>query len=182
MNPILWELGDGIVVRALTPDDDVELFELIDRNRDRLRPWMAWEPMTKGPADTRAFIERAIASEHDHDANGIYLDGRLAGSVGLRVDALDEKGEVGYWLDRDAEGRGIVTRACERALAFAFEELGLHRVELLAATGNARSRAVAERLGMIQEGTGREAGRIDGGFVDLVTYAILDREWRGRRA
>ena len=53
MNPILWELGDGIVVRTLTPDDDVELFALVDRNRDRLRPWMAWEPMTKGPADTR---------------------------------------------------------------------------------------------------------------------------------
>jgi ribosomal-protein-serine acetyltransferase len=168
------------VVRSLTPDDDVELFALIERNRDRLRPWMSWEPMTKGPADTRAFIERATAAEHDFDANGIYLEGRMAGSVGMRVDALDEKGEVGYWLDRDAEGRGVVTRACDRMLAFAFEELGLHRVELHAATGNVRSRAVAERLGMVEEGTGRENGRIDGGFVDLVMYGILEQEWRGR--
>ena len=53
VNPILWELGDGIVVRTLTPDDDVELFALVDRNRDRLRPWMPWEPTTKGPGDTR---------------------------------------------------------------------------------------------------------------------------------
>ena len=49
VNPILWELGDGIVVRTLTPDDDVELFALVDRNRDRLRPWMPWEPATKTP-------------------------------------------------------------------------------------------------------------------------------------
>lgn len=182
MNPILWELGDGIVVRTLTPDDDVELFALVDRNRDRLRPWMPWEPATKGPSDTRDFIERSIASEHDLDANGIFIVGRLAGSIGLRVDAMDEKGEVGYWLDGDAEGRGIVTRACERFLTLAFEELGLHRVELHAATGNERSRAVAVRLGMVEEGTGRENGRIDGGFVDLVMFGILDREWRARRA
>jgi ribosomal-protein-serine acetyltransferase len=100
----------------------------------------------------------------------------------MRVDMMDQKAEVGYWIDRDAEGRGIVTRACERFLAFAFEDLGLHRVELLAATGNERSRAVAERLGMVLEGTGRENGRIAGGFVDLVTYGILDREWRARQA
>ena len=181
MNPILWELGDGIVVRTLTPDDDVELFALVDRNRDRLRPWMAWEPMTKGPADTREFIERALASEHDREGNGIFLDGRMIGSAGLQVDTMDAKAEVGYWIDGDAEGRGIVTRTCERFLELAFDELGLHRVELHAATGNARSRAVAERLGMVEEGAGRENGRIDGGFVDLVMFGILDREWRARR-
>ena len=53
MNPIEWDLGDGIVVRTLTPDDDREMFELIEANRDRLRPWMPWEPETEGPADTR---------------------------------------------------------------------------------------------------------------------------------
>jgi ribosomal-protein-serine acetyltransferase len=180
VNPILWELGDGLVVRTLTPDDDVELFALVDRNRERLRPWMPWEPTTKAPADTREFIERALASEDDREANGIYLEGRLVGTAGMRVDTMDAKAEVGYWIDGDAQGQGLVTRTCERFLAFAFEELGLHRVELLAATGNARSRAVAERLGMTQEGTGRENGRVAGGFVDLVTYGILDREWRDR--
>lgn len=181
MNPILWELGDGLVVRTLTPDDDVELYALIDRNRDRLRPWMPWEPTTKGPADTRSFIEGALASEHDLEGNGIFLDGRMVGGAGMRVDTMDAKAEVGYWIDGEAEGRGIVTRTCERFLVFAFEELGLHRVELLAATGNVRSRAVAGRLGMTQEGTGRENGRVAGGFVDLVTYGILEHEWRARR-
>ncbi len=180
MNPILWDLDDGVVIRTLTPEDDVALFELVERNRDRLHPWMPWEPATKGPSDTRSFIERSLASEHDLDANGIWLDRRLVGTIGMRVDAMDEKGEIGYWIDGDAEGKGIVTRACERLCTFAFEELGLHRVELCAATGNARSRAVAERLGMIQEGTARGAGRVPDGFVDLVSYAVLADEWRGR--
>lgn len=181
MKPIDWDLGDGVVIRTLAPDDADALFELVDANRARLHRWMPWVPTTVSPADTGAFIERSRASEHDLEGNGIWLDGRLVGSIGLRVDPLDQKGEIGYWIDGDAEGRGIVTRACERFCAFAFEELGLHRIELYAATENTRSRAVAGRLGMTPEGVAREAGRVPEGFVDLVGHAILADEWRARQ-
>jgi ribosomal-protein-serine acetyltransferase len=177
VNPLNWDLGDGAVVRTLTPDDDVELFALVERNRDRLRPWMPWEPTTKGPADVRAFIERALASDTDSEANGIWVDGRLCGTIGITVDPLNENAEIGYWIDRDAEGRGLVTRTCRRCLAFLFDELGLHRVALEAGVENARSRAVAVRLGMTEEGIEREAGRVADAYVDVVRYGILAREW-----
>ena len=178
MNPIHWDLGGGLVVRTLTPDDDGRMFELVEANRDRLRPWMPWEPRTQGPADTRVFIERSLASETDLEANGLWLDGELVGTIGFRIDPPDEKGELGYWIDRGAEGRGIVTRACRRFLAFGFDELGLHRIELHAAVQNRRSRAVAERLGMVQEGITRESERVAVGFNDSVVYGLLVGEWR----
>lgn len=180
MNPIEWDIGDGVVIRTLTRGDAASLFELVELNRERLHPWMPWEPTTLSPTDTAAFIERALSSEHDHDGNGIWLDDRLVGTIGLRVDLMDQKAEIGYWIDGAAEGRGVVTRACERFCTFAFDELHLHRVELYAATENIRSRAVAERLGMIQEGIGRENGRVPDGFVDLVVYAVLADEWAER--
>jgi ribosomal-protein-serine acetyltransferase len=180
VNPIDWDLGDGVTIRTLTPDDDQELFELVEANRHRLHRWMPWEPRTNVPADVRAFIEHSLASEHDREANGIWIDGRLAGSIGLSVDRSDENAEIGYWIDQDAEGRGIVTRGCERFCSFAFDELKLHRVTICAAPGNTRSRAVAERLGMTQEGIAREACRVADGFVDLVTYAVLADEWAAR--
>jgi ribosomal-protein-serine acetyltransferase len=181
VNPIEWDLGGGAVIRTLALDDAQELFDLVESNRERLRPWMPWEPMTKGPADTRRFIERGHASEHDMEGNGIWLDGRIVGTVGLHhVDMLDRKAELGYWIDAHAEGRGIVTRACERFCGVAFDELALHRVEILVAEGNVRSRAVAERLGMTQEGIAREACRVADGFVDLVSYAVLADDWAAR--
>jgi ribosomal-protein-serine acetyltransferase len=179
---IYWDLDDGVVIRTLTPDDAQELYALVDRNRTRLRPWMAWEPTTKGPADTRAFIERALASETDREANGIWVDHDIAGTIGLSVNLIDHRAELGYWLDGAAEGRGIITRACRRFMVFAFEELDLHRVELRAAVGNERSRAVAHRLGMVQEGVAREAGHVADGYVDLVSYGILRSEWRDEPA
>jgi ribosomal-protein-serine acetyltransferase len=180
VNPIYWDLGDGIAVRTYTPDDAEEAFALVDANRDRLHPWMIWEPRTRSPADTRAFIERCLASETDIEGNGIWVDGRLAGSIGLRVDVQDAGAEIGYWIAGDHEGRGIITRACRRFFDLAFDDLGLHRMELCAAVGNTRSRSVAERLGMRQEGVLRGGGRNPEGFDDLVVYGILEDEWRSR--
>jgi ribosomal-protein-serine acetyltransferase len=181
VNPIYWDLGDGIEIRTHTPDDAEAAFALVERNRDRLRPWMIWEPQTKTVDDSRAFIVRSLASETDVEANGIWVDGRLAGTMGLRIDPGDSAAEIGYWIGGEFEGRGIITRACRRFFAFAFDELGLHRMELCAATGNVRSRAVAERLGMRQEGVLHDGVRTPEGFRDLVIYGLLDHEWRSQR-
>jgi ribosomal-protein-serine acetyltransferase len=181
VNPIRWDLGDGIVVRTYTLDDDRELFELIDANRAHLRPWMIWEGTTKAPSDTRAFIQRCLDSPSDVEGNGLWVDGAIVGGMGLTVDTLANSGEIGYWLGEPFQGRGIVTRACQRFFDFAFDELGLHRMALKAAVGNAPSRAVAERLGMREEGVERDGCRIAAGYLDLVRYGILEDEWRGRR-
>jgi ribosomal-protein-serine acetyltransferase len=181
VKPIYWHLGDGIEIRTLTPDDAEESFALVESNRERLHPWMIWEPQTKSADDSRAFIVRCLASETDVEGNGIWVDGRLGGGMGLRVDPGDAAGEIGYWIGGEFEGRGIITRGCRRFFDFAFDELGLHRMELCAATGNLRSRAVAERLGMRQEGVLQDGVQTAEGFKDLVIYGLLADEWRSRR-
>ena len=174
-----WSLDEHLRIRSLHPSDAAELFDVIDANREHLRPWMGWEPGTKGPPDVLAFIERSRASAVDMEANGIFLDGAAVGTVGLRVDAMNAQGEVGYWLAADHQGRGIVTRACARFIDHGFSELGLGRIELKAGVENVRSRAVAERLGMTQEGVLRSAERVAAGRLDLVVYSLLPSEWSG---
>ena len=181
MNQIYWDLADGVVVRSYTLDDALALFDLIDANRDHLRPWMIWEHTTKSVDDTRTFIQSCLDSPVDIEGNGIFVDRELAGGIGMEIDTLSNSGEIGYWLAKPYEGRGIVTRACERFFDMAFDELGLHRMELQAAAGNARSRAVAGRLGMQEEGVARDGIRVAEGYLDSVEYAILEDEWGARR-
>ena len=181
MNTLRWDLGDGLVVRPYVLGDDEELFALVDANRVRLRPWMIWEPATTEVAHTRDFIQRCLDAT-DYEGNGLWLDGALIGGIGLRLDTMPNSGEIGYWIGGEHEGRGIVTRACARFFDFAFDELGLHRIELQAAVGNTRSRAVAERLGMRQEGIARDGCRVADGYLDLVSYGVLEDEWRAHRA
>ena len=181
MNQLYWDLEGGAVVRSYALGDAEALFDLIDANRDHLRPWMIWEQTTKGVDETRTFIQSCLDEPVSIEGNGIWVDGELAGGIGLDIDTLSNSGEIGYWLAKPYEGRGIVTRACERFFDMAFDELGLHRMELQAASGNLRSRAVAGRLGMHEEGVARDGIRVADGYLDSVQYAILEDEWRARR-
>ena len=181
MNQLFWELGGGVVVRTYTLDDAQALYALIDANREHLRPWMIWEHTTKSVDDTRTYIQSCLDDPVSIEGNGMFVDGELAGGIGLDIDTLSNSGEIGYWLAKRYEGRGIVTRACERFFDMAFDELGLHRMELQAASDNVRSRAVAGRLGMREEGVWRDGIRIADGYLDSVGYGILEDEWRARR-
>jgi ribosomal-protein-serine acetyltransferase len=181
VNQIYWDLGDGALVRSYALDDAQALYDLIDANREHLRPWMIWEHTTKSVDDTRTFIQSCLDEPVSIEGNGIWVDGELAGGIGLDIDTLSNSGEIGYWLAERYVGRGIVTRACERFFDMAFDELGLHRMELQAASGNVRSRAVANRLGMFEEGVARDGIRVANGYLDSVEYGILEDEWRARR-
>ena len=165
-------------VRTFVPDDDQELFELVEANRDRLHAWMPWEPTTTGPADTRQFIERGLASEHDREANGIWIDGRLAGSIGMSVNVMDRNAEIGYWIDRGAEGRGIVSTSVRTVLLARVRRAGAApRGDPCGGREHPEPRG-GRALGMTQEGVARGGGRVPEGFVDLVAYAMLADEWR----
>jgi ribosomal-protein-serine acetyltransferase len=181
VNQLYQDIGDGVVVRSYTLDDAPALYDLIDGNRDHLRPWMIWEKTTKSVDDTRMFIQSCLDAPVDIEGNGIWVDGALGGGIGLSIDTLSNSGEIGYWLAKLHEGRGIVTRACEWFFDIAFDELGLHRMELQAASANVRSRAVAGRLGMYEEGVARDGIRVADGYLDSVQYGILEDEWRARR-
>jgi ribosomal-protein-serine acetyltransferase len=181
VNPLYWPLGDDAFVRTYTPDDAETLLALVQANLDRLARWMPWAMKDRSVDDQREWIERCLRSETDVEGNGIWLaDGSLAGGIGMRIDAVSNHGEIGYWLDAAAEGRGLVTRACARFLDFGFGELRLHRIAIRAAVANERSRAVAVRLGFTEEGTLREEElAATGEYQDLVAYGLLDREWHG---
>lgn len=175
------DLGGGLVLTESVVADADEAFDVVVAERERLRRWLPWVDGT-----TSVEIERAFLSgvETVNEAGvGLHAtirqDGRFVGFVGLRIDLLHRCAEVGYWLSESFEGQGIMTRAVAAMVDAGVGPLGLHRIELLAATGNLRSRSIAERLAMTFEGVRREAEELATGFVDLAMYALLAPDWPG---
>ena len=85
----------------------------------------------------------------------------------MEISQADRSAEIGYWLAEPHNGRGHMTAACLALVDHGFDALRLYRAVIRAATGNAPSRAVAERLGFRLEGVEREAQLVKGEFVDL---------------
>ena len=167
----------GAHLRLLEPEDAPVVFATVDRQRDRLRPWLPWVDSSIGPADTRAFIEETIATEGREHAFGIWADDVFAGCVGLHTDPEQRSAMLGYWIDEEHEGQGLITRASYALTEIAFRDLFIHRVWLSADPLNTRSCAVAERLGFRLEGIHRDDSLRDGRYRDTAVYAILEDEW-----
>jgi ribosomal-protein-serine acetyltransferase len=176
------DLPGGAHLRLLEEADAAELYVLTDRNRAHLEPWLPWVPMTRSPADTLEFIRATRRQEAADDGSQLGLvdgDGAIAGIVGFhRIDWPNRATTLGYWLSADRQGRGLMTGAVRALVDHAFEERGLHRVEISAAVGNARSRAIPERLGFREEGVRRDAERHGDRYLDLVVYALLETDRR----
>jgi ribosomal-protein-serine acetyltransferase len=178
---LIGSLGDGLELRLLELRHAPQLFELTKANLDRLY----WMPREIDEAESASRIRKGLErlAEASGVSAGIFDHGALCGVVGLfRIDDRRETGEMGYWVGAGNEGRGIATRACRAMLQYAFDERGLHRVELGIAASNARSAALAERLGFTLEGRLREADRlVDGTRDDLLVYGLLAEDWRRGR-
>lgn len=184
MSPFPMTAGPDLELRLLEEADAEELFALVDANRAYLREWLPWLDQNTEVEHTRAFIRATQKQYADRNGFtcGIRRRGRLVGVVGLHgIDWPNLKTSIGYWVAEAHQGHGIVTRSCAALLPHLFEELGLNRVEIACAPGNARSAAIPERLGFTREGLLRQRERLYDRFVDHVEYGLLAAEWRQRR-
>jgi RimJ/RimL family protein N-acetyltransferase len=97
---------------------------------------------------------------------------RLLGTISLRL-YRHESAEVGYDLLPDGRGRGIATRAVRLVARWAFDELGVERLELRTHPGNRASQRVAERAGFTREGVERSSRRLYSERHDCFVYSLL---------
>jgi RimJ/RimL family protein N-acetyltransferase len=102
----------------------------------------------------------------------------LGGGSLYDVRAQQGCASVGYWLAREARGRGVATHAVRLLARWAFAELGLARLELTCSPDNAASQRVAERCGFAREGLLRSHIPFKGGRRDTVIYGLRPGELR----
>lgn len=174
-------LRPGVELRLVEERHAPVLFALVEREREYLRQWMPWVDSRSSEDDILAFIRGALelfAANNGFSA-GIWVDGSIAGVITLhKIDWVNRKGEIGYWLAREFQGCGIMTDAVRAVTQHGLVELDLNRIEIQCSVANAKSSAVPKRLGFGFEGILREAQRFNERYVDLELYSMLRREYR----
>jgi ribosomal-protein-alanine N-acetyltransferase len=86
--------------------------------------------------------------------------------------------ERGFALAHELWGTGVFISSARLALEFAFDELGVHRLEARAVVHNGRGNAALRKLGAVQEGVLRQAFFRNGEHMDQVIWSLLARDWR----
>lgn len=174
------EVDEDIVLRQLMPDDYLDMFTIMDKQREYLGEWLPFIESTKVPADTKRFVDDTVNQKGDRFEYvfTIRYKDQFAGLAGFKAtDKQNRRTEIGYWLSQELQGKGIVTKSVERLCRFAFGELNMNRIQIRCAVKNEKSKAIPRRLGFVFEGTERD-GELSGNkmFRDIECYSKLKRE------
>jgi RimJ/RimL family protein N-acetyltransferase len=109
----------------------------------------------------------------------VTVDGVHVGNVSLQdIDTHNRSADFAIVIgDRSVWGTGVSTEAARLIVGHGFGALNLHRITAGTFAENAAMRALAARLGMVEEGVRRAALFKDGGYHDLVEFGLLVDEW-----
>jgi [ribosomal protein S5]-alanine N-acetyltransferase len=163
------------VIRPLEQGDAEELAGLLVRNRAFLAPFEPDRPESFfSVAGQRLRLEelddrrRVGAGE----AYAILDEDAIAGTISLTniVRGALQSANVGYWVDRDRNGRGLASRAVEAVVVEAFGPLGLHRLEAGTLVDNLASQRVLDKNGFTRIGVAPRYLRIAGEWRDHLLF------------
>lgn len=157
----------------------------VRRDLEHLQPWMPWATEDYSEESAREFIQRTL---RDYAETGrfdtlIAVDGQVVGSIGFHnYDIVNRSAHIGYWIGREFEGKGIVSRSCMALIEYLFEIRKLNRLQINCNVENIRSRAIPERLGFKLEGIHRQVELVNRQFGDWAIYGLLNEEWENKRS
>ncbi len=174
-------ISPHISIRLLTPKDDVALYKLVDANRQYLMEWLPWLDHVKSIRDSQIFIDTSIYRYNaQENANfAVVYKQNLIGIAGFNVlDYSNRLAAIGYWLDRQHQGLGIMTKVVNTLVDYGFTDQKLNKIEIRCAEQNKKSRAIAERLGFTFEAKIRQCEWLYDHFVDHLVYSKLACEYK----
>ena len=164
------------------------LFELVKKNSELFSRWLVWVESTKTVHDTRTFIQSAMNNYSNHQEVNcvIVYDEVVVGDIALlgmgRKHNGTKQGELGYWLDSDYHGKGIMHRCAKKMIEIGFNYYDLDKILLRCAVANNRSCNVAQKLGFTLEGHIRDDILINGKMLDANLYGLLREEFKIMRS
>ena len=175
--------GGQVVLRELRASDAASLFALLTTEE-------VSRFISPPPTNVEGF-ERFIAWTHRQREAGTFacFAVTVAGydtAIGIfQVRSLEPgfaTAEWGFAIGSDFWGTGVFQDGARMVLDFAFDTIGVHRLEARAAVKNGRGNGALQKLGAVQECRLRKSFHKNGEYLDQVLYAMIDTDWRGSRS
>lgn len=151
------------------------IFDTINRDRKYLEEWLPFVNLTQQVSDTKAFIAGVNSPTNKKDLiYSIWYKEEFAGLIGFKdTDWRNKKTEIGYWLAKKMQGKGIASLCVDKLVRYAFKKQKLNRVQIKVAENNSKSESIPIRLGFQFEGIERAGELHNNKYLNLKTYSLL---------
>ena len=159
-----------------------------------LRNWIAdekiqslySEPVYATKAEVRALLDKYIGSYEREDYYRWAViekqSGECIGQIAyFLVDSKNHFAEIEYCIGSAFQCRGYATEAAKAVIAYGFERIHLHKVQICTKTINAPSKRVIEKCGLTYEGTLRDYFFMNGEYVGRLYFSILRSEYEKQK-
>lgn len=165
----------NVHIRQISASDGKELVVANRQSQAMHRPW------TRPFTDMDSFLSYLEEMDGEKNVGLLARDSETESIVGVfNLSQIFRKGfqnaYLGFYGIQGQGGRGMMTAALKLTLAYAFDQLGLHRLEANIQPGNERSIALVQRVGFRREGFSPKYLQIDGIWRDHERWAILADE------
>lgn len=105
----------------------------------------------------------------------------IIGTVTLRIDKKNNKGELGYWIGTDYWGNGFATEFVSKMIEFGFNELNVNKICASVLSKNKASKKVLEKSGLLKEGTLKQNRFLLNKYEDVDLYGLLKVEYISKK-
>ena len=177
------EIIDGtVLMRPFRFADAEELFAAVRESLAELKPWMSWAYDGYSLSEAKEFIRITRARWEEGTLYAFVITDAKSGSVlgGCSLSHIHpvyHLCNLGYWVRTSRRGEGIAVRATRLAARYAFEKVGLIRVEIVMAVENAPSRRVAEKSGAHYEGVLHNRMVVSREVYDAHMYSLIPQDF-----
>lgn len=96
------------------------------------------------------------------------------------VDSKNHFAEIEYCIGEEYQCKGLATEATKAVIAYGFDEMNLHKVQICKKTINAASKRIIEKCGLTYEGTLRDYFYMNGQYVGRLFFQYLEKNMKGR--
>lgn len=177
--------GPRVHLRKPRPEDEEAFCSLVTKSREFLARWAPGMPQGKDP-EGRLWFARTLELNAAGKSVKMLIcrneDGELLGAMNLNeiVRGSFQNAFLGYWIGLDHARQGYTTEALQLAVAYAFETLGLHRVEANIQPGNVPSAALVKAAGFRHEGFSPRYLFIGAEWADHDRWALTVEDWQAQ--
>ena len=165
--------NDRVYIRDVRSSDKREVVALANAGTEVHQPWIS-PPLT--PHMFKSYLRRCHRDDHEGFVVCLVRTEEIVGVININniVRGSFLSASLGYYSSATHQGVGYMTEALQLVLRFAFDELGLHRIEANIQPNNHASRNLVQRCGFTLEGESKDFLFINGRWRDHERWVRVD--------